>query len=134
MTEKYGYYATHGGFANYNNGFAGLKFRAKRQNEYIAQQGLAHNNGKLSENTATQTSAPDAVKHGELINEIVIDNNTKSNEELRLNALNAPELEFVGDMKSGVKMVIEPLRKPAAGSKVSLRKDNRVQIPVKFDG
>jgi len=37
-------------------------------------------------------------------------------------------------MKSGVKMVIEPLRKPAAGSKVSLRKDNRVQIPVQFDG
>ncbi len=132
--ERFGYYASHGGYANHLNGLSGLKYRKTRKNEYIAQQGLAHNNGKLSENTATQTSAPDAVKVGELINEISIDNNTKSNEELRLNALNAPEIEFVGDMKSGVKMVIEPLRKPASGSKVSLRKDNRVQIPVKFDG
>ena len=130
--EKFGYYATHGGFANYNNGFKGLKYRKTRKNEYIAQQGLAHNNGMISVNTESNaTKSPDAIKVGELVNEIVIDNGTKSNEEMRLNATNAPELEFVGDAKSNVKMVIEPLKKPASGKKVGLRSDDSVKI-VKF--
>ncbi len=132
--ERYGYYATHGGYANYNNGFAGMKYRKTRKNEYIAPQGLAHNNTKLSENSAPKTSAPVAVNVSELVNEIVIDNNTKSNEEMRLNALNAPELEFAGDSKkSNVKMVIQPLKPAAAAKSIPLRKDDG-QMPVKFDG
>ncbi len=132
MTEKYGYYATHGGFANYNNGFAGLKYRKTRKNEYIAPQGLAHNNGKLSENEAPPTEQyPDMVQHGERVNEIVI-GKEPSNEEIRLLEKNSFN-DFVGDAKSNVRMVIEPLKKPASGGKIQLRKDEG-QMPVKFDG
>jgi len=132
--QKYGYYASHGGFANYRNGLSGMKYRKTRQSEYVAQQGLAHNNGILSSKTAPQAQhAPDAIRVGELYNEIVIDNHTKSNEELRLNALNAPELEFVDDMKSGVSMAIIPEKKPASGKALPLRKDSAVRM-VKFDG
>ncbi len=132
MTEKYGYYATHGGFANYNNGFAGLKYRKTRKNEYIAPQGLAHFNTKLSENEAPPTEQyPDMVQHGERVNEIVI-GKEPSNEEIRLLEKNSFN-DFVGDAKSNVRMVIEPLKKPASGVSVPLRKDEG-QMPVKFDG
>ena len=121
----YGYYANHGGFANYKNGFNGLKYRKTRKDEYTTQQALAHNNEKVSE-----VSEPD-MHYGTtpvdtIVNEIHLKNGSMSNEEMRLDATNSPAVEFVGDSKkSNVRMTITPLKPAPSGGKVAMKGENK---------
>ncbi len=131
MQSYYGYHATHGGFANYKNGFSGLKYRKNRKDEYIAQQQLVSNTNTISVNEAQDTPNPTATPVDTLVNEVCLGQG-RCNEEMRLNSTNAPSLEFAADsQKSNVSMSITPMKKPESGKPVPLRKDDTADV-VRF--
>jgi len=128
----YGYYAGHGGFSNYKNGFEGMKYNKKRKAEYVEQQALVHNNGVISDNKAKDMSGQyGTTPITELVNENYIGTG-KSNEEMRLNSTAGPNVEFTLDASHGSNVSMQISRdKPRAKS--ALRQDDSVKL-VNFRG